>query len=280
MITAKRVFTELVSETVVSYFKAFAYVQILREAGPIWATAVLAFVWIGQGMTFTVNVGTIADPIYQLYFFIVSLIQNGRAKKENSWDRILLDLARIGLAIGAAVAGGATSNWLVGAPLNSALEFQNIYSNVAASFVVMTLIAMIAQHAVILPLTSNADGYTSMIGIGTVSGGASLLIFLITQGALDSAVVIAQAAALRNAGNGWLWATLGALGLGAGLTMVLYFLLWEDVFSPSAQMAKRGLQVEAALQSKPLADSSDEDQVPLAASNKKHRHHADAMVGY
>lgn len=276
VITGKQVVRELLSETVVSYIKCFAVVQTLRETSPFWASVVLGLLWVANGMTFTLNIGTIAEPIYQLYFFIANIVTNNRNKVMNEWGRILLDVAKIIFTIGAAIAGGVSSNWVSGSLLNPAFAFQNVHGNVAATFIVSTLVILIAQHAVLLPMTSNNDAHSTMIGIGAVTSAASVAIYFMTQGVLDTAVVIAIASALNMPGLGWLWAVLGALGIGALLTLVLYFLVWEDVFSSTAQLVKRQIQAEATLNGKASLESSDDEEM-LVKSNKKHAHHYNAV---
>ncbi len=279
LLTGKRIAKELVAEAVVTYVKSVVVVQVLRELGPFWASAVLGLFWVANGMTFATNLPTVGEPIYQIFFFIITLVTNGRNKVANDTGRVVLDIFKFLVVIACAIAGGISSNWVSGSLLSSAYAFQSVHANGVAAFVVSALVAIIAQHAVLLPMIGNADGYTSMIGVGAATSAASVFLYLLTQGVLDSAVVIAIASALALPGLTWLWLVLSILLIGSGITLVLYFFLWDDVFSASAQIARRQIQAEVALNNKLSVDSSDEELVAPSASRKTTSRHHDVMAG-
>jgi hypothetical protein len=241
----KQVVAELVAEILVVFVKTFGTAIIAYSFGGLWASAFLGLFTYVTASVFTLQVNTMTDPIVNLMLLIMKAIDNRDERKKMKWRTVAIIVAKILIDVGVACLAGLAIEWIVGAQISGAVfGVQNMFAGNGdwATLVLTGIVIIVGYHVVAFILNYSADGMAACLALGVTYAVISVVTFVTMNGYFDYTVDIAIAIARTGAPdgiNGWFWYLGILLVIGAAVTVLLYYLLWDMYFNADVMRTKR-----------------------------------------
>jgi hypothetical protein len=241
----KQIIAELVAEVIIVFVKTFGTGLIAYTYGGLWASAFLGLFTFVTASVFTLQVNTITDPIVNLMLLIMKAIDNRDERKKLKMRTVIVVIIKIVIDVGIACLAGLALTWMINGTLASAnFSVQNMFAGNGdwATGVLSAIVTLLIYHLVAFILNYSADGMAACLALGVTYAIASAFLITSMNAYFDYTVDIAIAIALGAVPSGivgWFWFLLIILVGTAGLTIGLYYLLWDMYFNADVLRAKR-----------------------------------------